>query len=417
MISSKLRHFVNLINLSSCLFLIFALILQNRKLELGTYYVFFFSYVIEFFTDKKWQNFTFDRKTKYFGVILLFFALAFIYYPFEFNTHYFSLLIEKRYPLLGFSIVGIFGLNHFYRLRYFIISITFTSLAIILYLVFIKVGIAEFIKDENLFNLSRIKFVNTHMIMNFYINSSIIGIWYLLSRYWTKINLFSKIILFVSLFIFLYILSISEGRTGFVFGMAISFILVLYELWKKKKALALLFAFLIPWIALAMISLHQRMDIELIKNEPRYFLWEAGMSVVKEKPILGHGISSAQIKYDAAREIYQTEAYKNQWVASKHLDSHSQYIQSWMEFGVLGLILVLFIYLIPFFLVDKKRKIMMLLFIALCAFQSLFDMFLTGNFSAIFCLWLVFLLLTGDSHKKINKKNRISRTLKSPFSY
>ena len=137
------------------------------------------------------------------------------------------------------------------------------------------------------------------------------------------------------------------------------------------------------------------MTKESILNEPRFFLWQSGLHVVKESPLMGHGMSKAQVKYDSAREIYQTEDYKNQWKESKHLDSHNQYLQSWMEFGIIGLALVLYIYFAPYFLVSRKRKNLALFLLLLYSFQSFFDMFITGQFSAFFCLWMLFLLRTG----------------------
>lgn len=404
-ITSRLKLFVNLFNLLSCTFLVFILLIRNYELQEIGYFIFFISYIVEFFTDKKWKNFKFDKTKLFFLVLLLFFLLAFAYYPFDQSSIYFKTLIEKRYPLLGFSVVGFFGVNHLYKLRYFIVSVMVSALLAVLYIVFFKVGIQPFIADKNLFNLARTEFINTHMVVNFYLNSAIIGVWYLLSSYWKKLNVFVKFGLMTSLILFLYILFISEGRTGFVFGLILTIVLVFIELWKLKKLLAILFVLLIPWFASTLISSNQRLSFELIKAEPRLFLWEAGWSVVKERPLTGHGISSAQLKFDAARELYQTEDYKNQWKESKLLDSHNQYLQAWMEFGVPGLLILLVIYLAPYFLVVRKRKKLVLLFMTLVMFQSFFDMFVTSHFSAIFCLWIVFLLCTGNKQAPAIEKS------------
>lgn len=397
MTNEKLKKTINYINLLSALILTGTLLLDNYKIQNLLFGVFFSSYIIEFFTDKKWLNFSFDRKTIYFSGILLFFLLALAYYPIDLDKtqQYFKIVIERRYPLLGFSVVGIFGVNHLYRLRYFVITLVLTSASAIVYLLFFRVGILHFIQDSNLFNIARIQYVNTHMIMNFYLNSAVIGVWYLLSNYWTKINIPLRFGMILSVFVFLYILSISEGRSGFLFGLAAVLLLGFIELWEKKKKYAILFGALTPWIAIALIVTHPRMDYDKIKTEPRYFLWEAGLSVISQSPVLGHGISGAQTRFDAAREKYQTEEYKLNWIQSKHLDSHNQYIQTTMEFGIIGLSLLFFIFLSPCFLVINRRKRLTQFFIALAMFQSVFDMFATGFFSALFCLWLIFLIRTG----------------------
>lgn len=395
MIVVLFKRFVNIFNLASCLFLVFTLAIRNYELQETAYFLFFGSYVAEIFTDKKWNKLQLTKTTIYFLLILIYFLLVFFYRPFEQSDHYFKFLIEKRYPLLGFSIVGFLGVNNLYKLKYFVNTIIITSISIIIYLVFFKVGISAFIGNTNLFNLSRNELVNSHMVFNFYLNSSIVGIWYLLSNNWKTTHWLYKHFLILCIPIFILTLSISEGRTGFGVGLLVSVIIAFVELWKRKKTMGILFLFIIPWAVALLVSSHQRMTKESILNEPRFFLWQSGLHVVKESPLMGHGMSKAQVKYDSAREIYQTEDYKNQWKESKHLDSHNQYLQSWMEFGIIGLALVLYIYFAPYFLVSRKRKNLALFLLLLYSFQSFFDMFITGQFSAFFCLWMLFLLRTG----------------------
>jgi O-antigen ligase len=406
MIITKVKQFVNITNLFSGLLLVCVLAIDNFSLQENVYYAFFISYIMEFFLDKKWKTVAINKKTSYFFLLFLFFALALIYYPFDQPQPYFKLIIERRYPLLGFAFVGVFGLNPLYRLRYFISSVVVASVSIVIYLIFFRVGISQFFVDPNLFNLARSQYVNSHMIVNFYFNSSIIGIWYLLSTYWSRMYKLYRPLLIFSLFLVLYSLSISEGRSGFLFGLLISAFLTFSELWNKKKKYGILVAIFIPWVAVMLISTHKRMEYDFIKSEPRIHLWEAGVSVIKEKPILGYGISSAQLHFDAAREIFQTSEYKVAWQHAKHLDSHNQYLQTWMEFGIVGILLLLIVYLSPYFLVIRRRKKLTLVFTFLVLFQSFFDMFATGFFSAIFCLWLVFLIRTGSDKKELDEEKK-----------
>jgi O-antigen ligase len=391
---------INIFNLVSILFLVFVLVIRNYKLQEVAYFMFFISYAIEIITDKKWKTVKLSRKTTYFLMFLVFFLLAFAYYPFESSNHYFKLLIEKRYPLLGFSIVGIFGVNKFYQLKYFTNTLVFTSLAVI-FLIFSKINIRDFFDDPNIFNLARNEIINTHMLVNFYLNSTILGVWYFLSNHWKTTNIFYKLFLIASVLLFIFILAISEGRTGFLAGIFVSITILFIELWKKKKKYGIIFLIIIPWAAALLISTHNRMDAEDIKSEPRYFLWAAGWHVIKDNSVLGQGMSTAQVKYDAAREIYQTEDYKQSWIKSKHLDSHNQYLQTWMEFGIIGLVLLIYIYFTPLFIISQKRLLLLVLFIILLSVQSFFDMFITGYFSAFFCIWMLFLLRTPTKEERI----------------
>ena len=136
---------------------------------------------------------------------------------------------------------------------------------------------------------------------------------------------------------------------------------------------------------------------ESLKAEPRIFLWESALSVIKEKPIFGYGISDAQEHFDIARTKFQTDEYRENWKAHNLLDSHNQYLQTTMEHGIIGLIILLYIYIYPVFLADRNRKLFSFLLLFLCAYQSTFDMFITGKFSAIFCI-LVILILSVENN-------------------
>lgn len=395
----EIKRIINYINFFSLLLLAALLILKFTPLRLISFYVFFGSYVIEFITDKKWTNFKWDNKKTYFAIIILFFCLSLIHYPFEQDTKYYKLLMELRYPLLGFSIVGIFGLNHLFKLKYLIYTLVLTSVTAIIYTL-LKVNFHEFIHDTQAFNFTRTDYVNIHTYVNFYINSSILGIWYLLSNQWKETPLNQKVFLLSCIPVFLFILQISEGRSGFLFGLGMTSLLILYELWKYKKIFGFLFLLVIPIVGFIAIDKHQRMDPQGIKNDPRFFLWEASYNVAKEHPICGVGMSTAQVKFDAWRKVYQTKEFEDAWKDTVLIDSDNQYVQTWMEFGIVGIILLIIIYFLPLFLVDKQRRIITLFFILMFVFQSLFIVSITRHFAGIFCIWMLFLLDTQTKKER-----------------
>jgi hypothetical protein len=78
--------------------------------------------------------------------MLCFFFLAFIYMPFEASNKYSNLLIERRLPLLGFGVVGLLGVNHLYKFKYFLYTFVFTSVVSIAY-IFFKLDLTEFIPE------------------------------------------------------------------------------------------------------------------------------------------------------------------------------------------------------------------------------------------------------------------------------
>lgn len=74
------------------------------------------------------------------------------------------------------------------------------------------------------------------------------------------------------------------------------------------------------------------------------------------------------------------------------VDCHNQYLQTTMEFGIVGLCLLLFLYVFPFFIVEERRKLFSFFLLALSAYQSIFDMFMTAQFATVFCILIVLIL-------------------------
>jgi O-antigen ligase len=396
---------VNYINLLSIIYLTASSIHYYAWQKIA-FFVFFISYLIELFLEKKWQSIIFDKKHVYFMVMLFFFFMAFLYFPFENSSKYTRLLLDKRYPLLGFGLVGLFGVNKLYKLNYFLNTIIITSFVSIIYLLFFDIGIIEFLNNpyrNELFSAERIKHVNSHMIFNFYLNLSSVSIWYILTQTW-KQTIWWKRYLYIGAFSINFLtLSISEGRSGFIISILLMLSFIFVEIWKRKKVVGIVLGLLIPFILIGIASQHKRLSKNMIETEPRLFLWHGALTVVEENPIFGYGINDAQEKFDVARTKFQTEEFRVNSLTSKHLDSHDQYLQTTMEFGVLGFIILLFLYIYPIIITHKNRTIFAFFLMLMCAYQSIFDMFVTGPFSLIFGL-LTIILLSVENDNEVHQK-------------
>ena len=393
----KITTAVNYINLFGMLFLTATVIINSLPLRQIGYYIFLISYMFEFFLEKKWQNIQFQRRHIYYLGMFLFFVLAFLYYPFDSNT-YFKKLIEYRYPLLGFAIVGFFGVNSKYKLNYFLNTFIISAVAVVLYLIFFKVGIVEFILNperDALFTFYRIENLTAHMMFNFCLNISLISIWYILTRSWKRIKMWKRSLYIGTLIILFFILYLSEGRSGFLAAILLMLGFVFFEVWKMRKSIGIIVALLIPFVFVGLASHHERMSEQMLKGEARLFLWKAAVEVVKEKPIFGNGISTAQEKYNIYRDKHETaefKVYRLDKQKNAMVDCHNQYLQTTMEFGIVGLCLLLFLYVFPFFIVEERRKLFSFFLLALSAYQSIFDMFMTAQFATVFCILIVLIL-------------------------
>jgi len=415
----KIRQIINYINLFSCILLVATSIYYYPVQKLA-FWFFFSSYIIEIFSDQKWRKIKINRKTIYFTIMFFFFLFAFIYYPFDPSKKYFFGLLSKRLSILGFAGVGFFGLNDRYKLSYFLNTLIISSVVAILYLIFYRIGFISFILNPDhakVFTEQRILYVNSHMVFNFYLNISIVSIWFILTQSWNRTKWWKRYLYIGALTIDFGILAISEGRSGFLAGIFVMFIFIFFEIWKRKKTMGIIIGLLFPFFLFSVASLHKRMSEKILEGEPRLFLWESAISVIKDKPIAGYGISSAQEHFDIARVKYQTEEFRLDVKKSYRLDAHDQYLQTTMEFGLIGLLILLFLYVYPIFIVEKNRKLFSLLLLLLCAYQSVFDMFITGQFSSLFGILVVLILIVNNNLILEDTRKHLKKTINSSLEY
>jgi O-antigen ligase len=396
MIKKSLSPIINYINLFSALGIIGAFMFDEFSLIRTVLYVFFTSYIIEIFADKKYKDFKWDKTRLFFVCLISFFLLAFIYMPFEHFNQFRYTLIERRLSLLGFGIVGLFGTNSLFKFKYFLYAFIITSVVAIS-VVFYHLNIFEFIHRadrSDLFTNARISYVNNHMKFNFYLNISLISIWYLIKKHWSTISVWKVAFIVPTLTLIMYVLSITEGRSGFIAGIFLMLSFVFIELFNRWKVIGVVSVLLFPILFVLLVSNQRRMTDEKVKHEPRLFLWQSGINVIKEKPIFGYGISDAQVAYKTQRIKYQEKELADYFNQYKLVDSHDQYIQTTMEAGIPGLILLIFLYIFPIFISDKRRLFFTIFVVVLCLFQSVFDIFLTGTFSLLFGMLMIMILRT-----------------------
>lgn len=395
----KLQTYINYINLLSLLLLTFVSV-YDFYLQRIPLYLFFTSYLVEFCIEKKWQNIKVNRIRWYYIILAFFFLLAIIYHPFEHSDKYFIPLLDRRFSLLGFSIIGFFGVNNKYKLKYFLDTFILSSLIAVFYILFLKIGLMNFIISPlkiDLFNLSRDQ-VSTHMCFNIYLNTSLVCLWFVISNYWGKKFCGQNAFYLISLSIILSTLFITEGRTGFLTAISLITCFAHYFIWTKSKMATIVTTIFIPLILLASIANKDRFSKKELDSEPRLFLWKAAINTIKAKPIFGYGVSNGQEHFDIERLKLETPGFSKAWYTYvKIIPSHNQFLQSSIEFGIIGLSLTIFIYIFPVIYARRKFKFFAIFLLLPIVYQSMFDIVLTGlSFSSLFCTILLMILNIGN---------------------
>jgi len=392
---------INFINLFSVFFLITQLPIYYGKLQRLAIIAFLASYLIEFVLEKRWAQFKWNKTQWIFVLFIGYFFLTLIYAPFEVVPNYLSRILEIRLPFILTGIIGLFGVNKLYKLKYFAYAFIITSLLMISYLIFYKIGYFVFLHDQKrefLLEMVRKQSINSHMIFNYFLNVSLIFTFYLLSaKNKFKYSIIFKFLAAFSGLIIYVILLMSEGRLGFLMANLIVFVMIFHLLWKWHKILAI-------FIGLALfcgmgyaISHHNRINKNEVTHEPRLIVWKLASEVIKAKPIFGNGASTgANIFMDKLASCKELnvgpqdvlgEAIYSRRLLGAH--AHSQFIMTVIEFGFFGLIIFLFMNLFPLFVMPPKLRIYIVMFIVISCAQLLTDIYFSGITPLTYALLMV----------------------------
>lgn len=165
-------------------------------------------------------------------------------------------------------------------------------------------------------------------------------------------NLFSKRLRLAFLVLFLASIFLVSNKASFIaLTLVCGFKLWTWKVKSRKKWIGvslsvmvlLVFALLNPRIKGSMIAITEG-KIALNKEarfgfETRLLSWDAALSLIKEKPILGYGHSETQAALNAR---YRQNGYTTPLKESHN--AHNLWLQSWLENGVFAIVLLIAIF-------------------------------------------------------------------------
>jgi len=171
----------------------------------------------------------------------------------------------------------------------------------------------------------------------------------------------------------------------------------------RNYKLLLTVSIMICFVVSISVLYHQKKD----SANGRLLIWEVSSEMIKEKPVFGHGFGMFQAKY----MDYQAEYFKNN-TNSKYVQladnvkhSFNEFIKVAVEFGLVGLIVVLSLFLFVLWkIIKSENKNKGLVFSGLVSFLVLACFSYPLQYIAVWLL-LVFYLLALLSSKEIRIKN------------
>ena len=408
-IKSILPQLVEWINVICAIFLISTLIFPFEY-QRPAFYAYASTLFLDIIANRRYKNVKWFNARWVFVVMILFYLCIWIWHIFEeTNLPYFQTTAEKRIGLLIAGILGLFtNINPKLKPQYFAIPIMGTSIVTLLYVLF-KIDFLHNTYDtfqiyqEAVANYRGLKMNITHMSFNLYTNCGIMfGIYGIMESR----KLWSKIIYSTFITLSIPIVMTTEGRIGLFTILILLGILCFYLVSLKNKHL------LIPLTTLLIIAIsiifgnHYKMKNDIIINDPRIYIWEESFAMIKDKPIFGYGVSDGRTEF--VNRLFSNNKVKpflNYWFTefpeyNKYsLHAHNIFLESMLEFGIIGLILIILLLNLPLILTKNKRQIFISIFILIFTLQGLTES--PGTHLSIFILsWFLYILILTPIDKK-----------------
>lgn len=174
------------------------------------------------------------------------------------------------------------------------------------------------------------------LVLSYYIKKELNNIWRLLTV--------------LILFIYLYLLA-SEAAYYTLFIMAV---LLVWKVKDRSKRYLLVLTVILgtivfinnphflkePTLNSVSVGSIDRADLPITEKD-RWLAWKAAIQVIEEAPLLGYGIGDAKEvlidKYKELGPLYESHV-------KYRYNAHNQFLQTWLETGVLGVFMLIFIF-------------------------------------------------------------------------
>lgn len=133
-------------------------------------------------------------------------------------------------------------------------------------------------------------------------------------------------------------------------------------------------------------------------SEERMIMWTVTLAQIKEHPF---GVGTGDVDFYLQKEL---KANYQENLATKNYNPHNQFLQTTLEIGIVGLLVLLSFIFTSFKIALKSRNLILLLLLATLVFNSLFESMLQLQSGIVYySLWIPMLMLFSST--KYEEKN------------
>ena len=369
---------------------------------------FFVSFAADYLASKRWQQgFALDKTRIVSLLVLLQFVLLFVYSFFEADTRYLSTIYEYRTSFLGFGLIGLLGVSDKFRVRHFAYTVPLAVIAFLIVLYgYLPESFFQLDLKKKLVEISyyRSLHICAHMQLNIFLCAGMMLFSKLITITKSKLEKVFSILMIV----FFYVLILStQARVGIVnASVVLVFIIFRFTIKKLKYLIPTIAVLLTLGLGMALFLLSDspiKKDIPVLnRTNPREFIWQDGVDLIKESPLLGVGAGTNALRVKE-KLLADEQLCSMEWFLIMHLKkehvfgmhTHNQIMQSWQEYGIIGLVAILALW---GSVIWASRRSLTLNVIFLVILVQLITEVIDGGVTSIgFCFYIYLILLLLNS--------------------
>ena len=360
----KLKHICSYLPTIGLLIAIFSLPYHYGALQRTGLYIAGIGFVVDYLVNMRWQVWQWSRDKWIYIVFVLFYLCIPLRQLFDLPGDW--LFANKIETYLSFLIIGVLGFaggNHTMRLEYVAATMLLSclSMAGVLCHAMWNIPLTDFASWQAQLNLQRIAHINSHMVVNVYSNMTLVFCMWTLLR--SQCRPWLKWLIGVLMAGVVIGLTISEGRVGQItLVLLVAFAVGAWLVHTHRIRWIVPGLVGVGLLACALWMLNPRYHEYSMQNNARMRIWPVATRMIQEKPLFGWGVSAARQEFvrrgmeDEDFRIYYLLEFeassmeRHGKVNYQVIHPHNAFLETWMEFGVVGVILFLLCLLLPILL-------------------------------------------------------------------
>ncbi|MGD0711202.1 MAG: O-antigen ligase family protein [Bacteroidales bacterium] len=392
-------------------------------------YILAFIFVFSINDLKRDFNFhkVFKNKIAFLGII--FYLLYVIGITLSHNLSYGLFDLQIKIPILLFPILCFINIKDYYDcmlkiIKWFILGCFIAVIFCLFYALYQylheQYNISHHLWNNNyginFFLSSRFSVFIHHSYFSMYLNLALL---ILLFKIWYNEKIFNKKFSFLLVFVFILSIVLLSSKAGLItlFIQCLLFFILYFILNKMYlQGLSIILFFIILLFLLTRIApefsntinnAFKAMDSKNIDKKTiessaaRVLIWESSIKIIKENFLFGVGTGDVK---DALINEFKIDGATG--ALYEKLNAHNQFLQTFIALGFWGFIILLTMFVLPFYLCIKYKKYIYLSFLIICFINFLFESMLEVQTGVMFFAFFN-ILFSIEQYKEKEIENNI----------